>query len=88
VDAAEAHRMGLVTRVVPDGALDDEATAFAAAIASFPQGGLAATKTIVADIRAGQKGDAAQAYAAALRSDPEARARIAAFVARRKQTES
>ncbi len=82
VDAAEALRMGLVTRVVPEGTLEIAAAALAAEIAGLPRGGLAATKAIVADIRAGKSGDAAQAYAAALRRDKNARARIDAFVAR------
>ncbi len=85
IDATEALRMGLVTRVVPEGALDRAAADLAAQVARNPRGGLAATKAIVADIRAGRTGDAAQAYAAALRADPEARARIAAFVAKRKR---
>ena len=68
VDAAEALRMGLVTRVVPDGTLEERRRrSWPAAIARHPRGGLAATKAIVADIRAGKSGDAAQAYAAALR---------------------
>jgi enoyl-CoA hydratase len=83
VDAAEALRMGLVTRVVPDGTLDSAAAELAAGIARHPRGGLAATKAIVADIRAGKSGDAAQAYAAALRRDKGARARIGAFLAPR-----
>jgi enoyl-CoA hydratase len=83
VDAAEALRMGLVTRVVPDGTLDSAAAKLAAGIARHPRGGLAATKAIVADIRAGKSGDAGQAYAAALRRDKGARARIAAFLALR-----
>jgi len=82
VDAAEALRMGLVTRVVPDGALDEEAAALAAEIARHPRTGLAATKAIVADIHAGKTGDAAAAYAAALGS-AEGRARIAAFLTRK-----
>lgn len=85
IDAAEALRMGLVTRVVPDGTLERAAADFAADVARHPRGGLAATKAIVADIRAGRSGDAARAYAAALRADPEARARIAAFVAKKKR---
>ncbi len=85
VDAAEALRMGLVTRVVPDRTLDRAAADFAAEVARHPRGGLAATKTIVADIRADRAGDAAQAYAAALRADPDVRARIAAFVAKKKR---
>ena len=83
IDAAEALRMGLVTRVVPEGTLERAAADFAAEVARHPRGGLAATKAIVADIRAGRAGDAARAYAAALSADPEARARIAAFVAKK-----
>ena len=85
VDAAEALRMGLVTRVVPDGTLERAAADFAAEVARHPRGGLAATKAIVADIRAGRSGDAGQAYAAALSADPDARARIAAFVAKKRR---
>jgi enoyl-CoA hydratase/carnithine racemase len=85
VDAAEALRMGLVTRVVPDGALDKEAAALAAEIARHPRAGVAATKAIVADIHAGHAGDAAAAYAAALGS-AEGRARVAAFLARKRRS--
>lgn len=85
VDAAEALRMGLVTRVVPDGTLESAAAELATAIARHPRGGLAATKAIVADIRAGKSGGAAQAYAASLRRDKDAQARIADFVAKRKK---
>jgi enoyl-CoA hydratase/carnithine racemase len=85
IDAADALRMGLVTRVVPDGTLERATADFAAEVARHPRGGLAATKAIVADIRAGGSGDAARAYAAALRADPEARARIAAFVAKKRR---
>jgi len=84
IDADEALRMGLVTRVVPDGALEEAASELAAQIARHPRAGLAATKSVVAEIRAGRPGTEARAYAAALRADPETRARIAAFVARKK----
>jgi len=84
VDAAEALRMGLVTRVVPDGTLESAAAELAGGIARHPRGGLAATKAIVAALRSGRPGNEAQAYAASLRSDPETRARITAFVARRR----
>ena len=80
IDAAEALTMGLVTRVVPDGELDASAEELAITIARNPRGGLAATKVIVADIRAGKSGKASEAYAAALRSDPAARARLTAFL--------
>jgi hypothetical protein len=69
---------------VPDGTLDSAVAELAAGIARHPRGGLAATKAIVADIRAGRSGDAGQAYAAALRRDKGARARIAAFLAKKK----
>jgi len=85
IDAAEAHRMGLVARVVPDGALEESAAALAAEVALHPRAGLAATKAVVADIRAGRSGAEAQAYAAALGADEAARARIADFVARKKK---
>jgi enoyl-CoA hydratase len=85
VDAAEALRMGLVTRVVPDGTLGVAADELAAGIARHPRGGLAASKAIVAAIRAGKSGNAAQAYAAALRRDKGAQDRIAGFVARKKK---
>ena len=85
VDAAEALRIGLVTRVVPDGELESVTNELAAGIARHPRGGLAATKAIVADIRAGKSGGAAQAYAASLRRDKDARARIADFVAKRRK---
>jgi len=82
VDAAEALRMGLVTRVVADGALEAAAQELAEAVARHPGGGLAAGKAAVASIRAGRPGGEAEAYAALLHGDGTARARIAAFVAR------
>jgi enoyl-CoA hydratase/carnithine racemase len=83
VDAAEALRLGLVTRVVPEGAVEDAAGALAAEIARYPRAGLAATKAVIAEIRAGRPGGEARAYAAVLRTDEQARARIAAFIARK-----
>ena len=85
VDAAEALRMGLVTRVVDDGALDAAVQALAEAIAGQPRGGLAASKAAVAAIRSGRAGGEPEAYAALLH-DPAARARIAAFVRGRRRT--
>jgi enoyl-CoA hydratase/carnithine racemase len=83
VDAAEAHRMGLVSRVVPDGTLDAAADALAREVARSPRGGLAASKAITADLRAGRAGTEPHAYGA-LRAAPEAQARIAAFLNRRR----
>ena len=85
VEAAEALRMGLVTRVVDDGALDAAVQLLAEAIAGQPRGGLAASKAAVAAIRAGRAGGEPEAYAALLH-DPAARARIAAFVRGRRRT--
>jgi enoyl-CoA hydratase/carnithine racemase len=81
--ASEALRLGLVNRVVAPPTLETSAAAWAAEIARSPRAGLAATKAIVADIRAGRRGREPEAYGAALRTSPEARARIAAFVARK-----
>jgi len=83
VDAAEAFRMGLVSRVVPDGTLDAAADALAQEVARSPRGGLAATKAITADLRAGRPGAEPRAYGA-LRAAPEAQARIAAFLDHRR----
>lgn len=83
VDAAEAFRMGLVTRVVPDGTLDASADEMARDVARSPRGGLAASKAITADLRAGRPGTEPRAYGA-LRAAPDAQARIAAFLNRRR----
>jgi enoyl-CoA hydratase/carnithine racemase len=83
VDAAEAHRMGLVTRVVPDGTLEPAADEMAREVARSPRGGLAASKAITADLRAGRAGTEPRAYGA-LRAAPDAQARIAAFLNRRR----
>ncbi|MBI4637944.1 MAG: enoyl-CoA hydratase/isomerase family protein [Candidatus Rokubacteria bacterium] len=86
VHASEALRMGLVNRVVAAPTLAERAAAWAAEIARSPRAGLAATKEIVASIRAGGHGGEPGAYGAALRTSEEARARIQAFVARRRET--
>ena len=77
--------MGLVNRVVAPPTLEAAAAAWATEIARSPRAGLAATKEIVAGIRAGRLGREPEAYGAALRTSPEARARIEAFVARRRK---
>jgi enoyl-CoA hydratase/carnithine racemase len=83
VHASEALRLGLVNRVVAAPTLEASATAWAAEIARSPRAGLGATKAIVRSLRTGAPGDEPQAYGATLRTSPEARARIAEFVARR-----
>jgi len=65
--------------------IEASAVAWADEIANAPRAGLAATKAIVADIRAGLRGREPEAYGAALRTSPEARARITAFVERKRR---
>lgn len=83
IHATDAHRIGLVSDVVADGAIDGAADALASRIAGHPGAALARTKAVIAETRAGRPGGEARAYADALVDDPEARARIAEFVARR-----
>ena len=83
VHASEALRMGLVNRVVAPPTLEASALKWAEEIAGSPREGLAATKEIVAAIRAGTKGREPEAYGAALRTGAAARDRIRAFAARR-----
>ena len=47
IDAAEAERLGLVSRVVADDALDDEVEAVVATLANGPASALAATKRLL-----------------------------------------
>ena len=84
VHATEALRLGLVNRVVAAATLESSAATWAAEIARAPRAGLSATKAIVAALRRGGAGEEPRAYGATLRTSPEARARIAAFVARRR----
>jgi len=82
VRAQEALRLGLVNRVVAAATLAEMAATWAKEIAQAPREGLAATKQIVADLRAGYPGREPDAYAAAL-DTAEAQARLQAFLARR-----
>jgi enoyl-CoA hydratase/carnithine racemase len=84
IHATEALRLGLVNRVVAAATLESSAATWAAEIARTPRAGLSATKAIVAALRRGGAGDEPRAYGATLRTSPEARARIAEFVARRR----
>ena len=83
VRAPEALRLGLVNRVVAAATLETSAAAWAADIARSPRGGLAATKQIVAKLRAAAGGGEPEAYGAALRKGDAARARIQAFIERK-----
>ena len=83
IRAGDALRMGLVNRVVAPPTLQASVTALAEEIAGIPRAGLTATKALVAQIRAGERGREPEAYGAGLRTGQAARARIEAFVARR-----
>jgi enoyl-CoA hydratase/carnithine racemase len=85
IHASEALRVGLVNRVVAPPTLAASALKWASEIASSPREGLAATKEIIAAIRAGTRGREPEAYGAALRTSDAARARIRAFVERRRR---
>lgn len=83
VHAAEALRMGLVNRVVAAPTLEASAAAWAADIARSPRDALAATKAVVARLRAGAEGGEPREFARLLGESAEARARVEAFVARK-----
>jgi enoyl-CoA hydratase/carnithine racemase len=85
IHATEALRMGLVNRVVAPPTLGETARTWATEIAGWPREGLAATKDIVAGIRAGRLGREPEAYGAALRTGAAARERIRAFVERKRR---
>ena len=82
VRAQEALRLGLVNRVVAAPTLESSAATWAAEIARLPREGLAATKRIVAELRAGRPGGEPEAYAAAL-GTAETRARLQSFIERK-----
>ncbi|MFE9624547.1 enoyl-CoA hydratase/isomerase family protein [Streptomyces sp. NPDC006527] len=84
--AADAERLGLVNRVVPDGELDRTARAWAARLAAGPTRALALTKQLV---NASLDSDRATAFAAEAAaqeinmSTADAREGVASFVERR-----
>lgn len=86
IRAGDALRMGLVNRVVAPPTLMASAGAWAGEIARIPREGLAATKKVVAALRAGAPGGEAEAWAATLRT-PAARERIKNFATRRRKTD-
>lgn len=83
VRAQEALRMGLVNRVVAAPTLTETALGWAREIAESPREGLAATKRIVAALRAGRPGREPEEYADALGSEA-ARRRVRGFIDRRR----
>jgi len=88
VDAHEAERIGLVTRVVAPERLLDEAGRCAARIAGFPRLGVARTKErLVAGLDQGFAAATAAEAASEVECfrDPEARANLLAFAERRRR---
>jgi len=88
IDAAEAHRIGFVTRVVRAGDLVAEAERLARKIASFPRVGVAHAKAefygaLESDFAAAT--DAEHAGEVACFRDPEVRAQFRNFVGRKRR---
>jgi enoyl-CoA hydratase len=87
IDAREAERIGLVTRVVPPARLLDEAGRCAARVAAFPRTGVAHTKALLhGPLDAGFAAATAAEHAAEVECfrDPAARANLRAFAERRR----
>jgi enoyl-CoA hydratase/carnithine racemase len=84
IDAATAHRLGLVNRVAEEGALLEEARVLARAIAQQPQQAIAATRRLLRgdsrDLLARIE-EEARAFGAQLQSE-EFRARVRTFLSR------
>ncbi|MFK0292161.1 enoyl-CoA hydratase/isomerase family protein [Streptomyces sp. NPDC090442] len=89
VPAAEAARLGLVNRVVPDGELADAARRWAERLAAGPTRALALTKQLVNASLDGDRATALAAEAAAQEinmTTADAQEGVASFVARRRPT--
>ncbi|UJB42535.1 enoyl-CoA hydratase/isomerase family protein [Streptomyces sp. A1-5] len=89
VPAAEAARLGLVNRVVPDGELAKVAREWAERLAAGPTRALALTKALVNASLDGDRGAAFAAEATAQEinmTTADAREGVASFVARRRPT--
>ena len=88
IDAKEALRIGLVTRVFEDAAFDREVATLAARIASWPRVGVGCTKRLLV---LAQDGDFESVLEAEARYDarcyrtPEVRAKLRSFVEERKR---
>ncbi|MFE9610220.1 enoyl-CoA hydratase/isomerase family protein [Streptomyces sp. NPDC006012] len=86
LQAADAERLGLVNRVVPDGELAETAGAWATRLAAGPTRALALTKQLVNASLDGDRGTAFAAEATAQEinmTTADAQEGVAAFVARR-----
>lgn len=87
LSAEEALAWGLVTKVVPDDALEDEVTALATRIAAGPTGAYGAAKRLLATSFANSLAEQAELEGrsiASLAASPDGREGIAAFMEGRK----
>jgi 2-(1,2-epoxy-1,2-dihydrophenyl)acetyl-CoA isomerase len=86
LDARTAEEWGLVTRVVPDERVDDEASALAATLAAGPTGALGAAKRLLIEGASAALAEAFNREAfgiSAAASTSDGREGIAAFVEKR-----
>jgi 2-(1,2-epoxy-1,2-dihydrophenyl)acetyl-CoA isomerase len=86
LDARTAEEWGLVTRVVPDERVDDEASALAATLAAGPTGALGLAKRLLLDGASAGLAEAFNREAVGISgaaSTPDGREGIAAFVEKR-----
>ncbi|APR86058.1 Enoyl-CoA hydratase [Minicystis rosea] len=67
IDAAEAHRLGLVNEVVPKGTAKARALALVSRIADNPRDSVAALKRALQDVREARRGDAEERERAVFR---------------------
>ena len=84
IDAAEAHRIGLVHRVVPPSELDAEVTRVVDDLLACGPVAIAESKRLVRDATAGLALPDLAVRLASVRAAPEAQEGLAAFLAKQK----
>jgi methylglutaconyl-CoA hydratase len=87
VDAAEAHNMGLVTKIIPAEQLLTAARQLAATLTANSPGSVLATKRLLvraSEVEIDRRIELAVAESAAIRSTPDFREGLAAFLEKRK----
>jgi enoyl-CoA hydratase/carnithine racemase len=80
IDATEAHRIGLVQRVVPEGALYEHAQELAERLAALPSSGVQLAKEAFAAARRADYGDWEALHIAACWTSQERKAAMDAFL--------
>lgn len=87
LDAAEAHDLGIFTRVVPDAELDDAVERLAGSLAAGPTKALGAAKRLLASAASAQLHEQLAAEGASISTraaEPDGREGVSAFLAKRK----